>query len=102
MDIRRFRIFQTVAEEKSFTRAAQKLFMTQPAVSKAIQELELELHLALFERFPKKTILTPEGEQFLDQVQQLLQLYDTMKQKAAILQESSVLRIGSSITIANE
>ena len=48
MDIRRFRIFQTVAEEKSFTRAAQKLFMTQPAVSKAIQELELELHLALF------------------------------------------------------
>ncbi|MCR0265494.1 LysR family transcriptional regulator [[Clostridium] innocuum] len=102
MDIRRFRIFQTVAEEKSFTRAAQKLFMTQPAVSKAIQELELELHLALFERFPKKTILTPEGEQFLDQVQQLLQLYDTMKQKTAILQESSVLRIGSSITIANE
>ena len=99
MDIRRFRIFQTVAEEKSFTRAAQKLFMTQPAVSKAIQELELELHLALFERFPKKTILTPEGEQFLDQLQQL---YDTMKQKAAILQESSVLRIGSSITIANE
>ena len=76
MDIRRFRIFQAVAQEKSFTKAAQKLYMTQPAVSKAIHELEEELQLPLFERFPKKTIMTPVGEQFLQQVQQLLQLYD--------------------------
>lgn len=75
MDIRRFRIFQAVAQEKSFTKAAQKLYMTQPAVSKAIHELEEELQLPLFERFPKKTIMTPVGEQFLQQVQQLLQLY---------------------------
>lgn len=74
MDIRRFRIFQAVAQEKSFTKAAQKLYMTQPAVSKAIHELEEELQLPLFERFPKKTIMTPVGEQFLQQVQQLLQL----------------------------
>mgnify|MGYP001775390841 FL=1 len=102
MDIRRFRIFQAVAQEKSFTKAAQKLYMTQPAVSKAIHELEEELQLPLFERFPKKTIMTPVGEQFLQQVQQLLQLYDSMKQDAALLQEASILQIGSSITIANE
>ena len=84
MDIRRFRIFQAVAQEKSFTKAAQKLYMTQPAVSKAIHELEEELQLPLFERFPKKTIMTPVGEQFLQQVQQLLQLYDSMKQDAAL------------------
>ena len=102
MDIRRFRIFQAVAQEKSFTKAAQKLYMTQPAVSKAIHELEEELQLPLFERFPKKTIMTPVGEQFLQQVQQLLQLYDSMKQDAASLQEASILQIGSSITIANE
>ena len=102
MDIRRFRIFQAVAQEKSFTKAAQKLYMTQPAVSKAIHELEEELQFPLFERFPKKTIMTPVGEQFLQQVQQLLQLYDSMKQDAASLQEASILQIGSSITIANE
>lgn len=102
MDIRRFRIFQMAAEEKSFTKAARKLYMTQPAVSKAIRELEEELQIALFERFPKKTVLTPVGEQFLRRVQQLLQLYDSMKQEAASLQESSLLHIGSSITIANE
>ena len=102
MDIRRFRIFQAVAQEKSFTKAAQKLYMTQPAVSKAIHELEEELQLPLFERFPKKTIMTPVGEQFLQQVQQLLQLYDSMKQDAALLQEASILQIGSSIMIANE
>lgn len=102
MDIRKLRIFQTVAQEKSFTRAAQQLYMTQPAVSKAIHELEEELQLLLFERFPKKTILTPVGEQFLQQVLQLLQQYDSMVQEAASLQESSLLQIGSSITIANE
>lgn len=54
MDIRRFLHLSKAAEQQSFTKAAQSLYMTQPAVSKAIRELEEELQTPLFERFPKK------------------------------------------------
>lgn len=59
MDIRRFRIFQKAAEQQSFTKAAQSLYMTQPAVSKAIRELEEELQTSLFELLSQKSHLDP-------------------------------------------
>lgn len=102
MDIRRFRIFQKVAETKSFTKAAQQLYMSQPAVSKAINELEEELQTPLFERFPKKTILTPEGTVFLTKVTSLLAHYDAVLDHVIDIHTQYTLRIGSSITIANE
>lgn len=102
MDIRRFRIFQKVAEFQSFTKAAQSLYMTQPAVSKAIHELEEELQTPLFERFPKKVILTPEGMLFLKKVTDLLIHYDDVLQHVAEIHSQYTLRIGSSITIAND
>ncbi len=102
MDIRRFRIFQKAAEQQSFTKAAQSLYMTQPAVSKAIRELEEELQTPLFERFPKKAILTPEGQLFLKKVNALLTHYDDVLQHVAKIHSQYTLRIGSSITIAND
>lgn len=50
MDIRILRYFVAVAEEKSITKAAQKLYISQPALSKQLKELENELELSLFER----------------------------------------------------
>ena len=52
--------------------------------------------------FKKSGSVTVSYTHLLQQVQQLLQLYDSMKQDAALLQEASILQIGSSITIANE
>ena len=50
------RIFEAVAQYESYTRAAEKLFMTQPAVSMQIKQLEEDSGLALFERQGKKTV----------------------------------------------
>lgn len=102
MDIRKLRIFREVAKQQSFTNAAKALYMTQPAISHAILELEKELNTPLFERFPKIILLTPAGEQFLIKVQQLLLLYDDIHKHKSTLDSSSTLRIGSSITIAND
>lgn len=102
MDIRRFRIFQKAAELKSFTKAANALYMTQPAVSKAIMELEEELKTPLFERFPKKVVLTPEGTAFLERVNGLLTHYDDVLTQARHMKEAACLKIGSSITVGND
>lgn len=54
--------FVRVVEEKSFTKAAEKLFISQPALSKAIRSMEKELGVVLFNRAPKELSLTEEGK----------------------------------------
>lgn len=54
--------FVRVVEEKSFTKAAEKLFISQPALSKAIRSMEKELGVVLFNRAPKELSLTEEGQ----------------------------------------
>jgi DNA-binding transcriptional LysR family regulator len=63
------RYFVTVAEEGQITRAAQKLFIAQPALSQAIAQLEAELGLSLFERHARGVRLTGAGEAFLEKAQ---------------------------------
>lgn len=58
----RDQVFLCVAEEKNFSKAAKKLFISQPAVSKHIQELELAYQTKLFERTHHKVTLTQQGE----------------------------------------
>lgn len=62
MNLPQFKYFRTVAEQLSFTRAAEKLFMTQPALSRSIAALEAELGMQLFERDNRNVRLTPAGE----------------------------------------
>ena len=61
-DLRQLRYFVVVAEEASFTRAAQRLHLSQPALSAAIRQLERRLGTVLFARTGRQVALTPAGE----------------------------------------
>src|SRR5207302_2627944 len=74
MEISQLEVFLAVAREKSFSRAAESLHRTQPAVSQAIRRLELELGEPLFDRSSKDGTLTAAGRVLLDFSQQMLNL----------------------------
>lgn len=101
MKIRHLRIFKMVCEEESITKAAEKLFMTQPAVSNAISELENHLGVCLFDRISRRIYLNETGKLFLTKVINLLNLYDDLEQSVKELEDDATIKIGSSITIAN-
>src|SRR5476649_1748139 len=63
-DLRQARAFLFVADELHFGRAAARLFMTQPALSRTIRALEESVAVALFERSTRRVRLTPAGEAF--------------------------------------
>lgn len=73
MELRHLRYFLTVAEEQSFTKAAEKLFTAQPSLSQQIKDLEQEVGVALFERSARKVTLTDEGQAFLFHAQQAIE-----------------------------
>ena len=68
----RLKVFMTVAQEKSFTKAAAVLGVSQPAVSQNIAEIEKGLGVRLFERLKGETVLTTEGEVFSSYAEKLL------------------------------
>jgi len=74
MDINQLEVFLSVAQEKSFSRAAEALHRTQPAVSQAVRRLEAELGEPLFDRSSKDGTLTAAGRVLLDFAQQMMNL----------------------------
>lgn len=64
MELRQIEFFLEVAKQRNFTKAAENLFVAQPAISKSIKNLENELGVYLFTRNEKNIRLTPEGERF--------------------------------------
>jgi DNA-binding transcriptional LysR family regulator len=74
MDINQLEVFLGVAQEKSFSRAAETLNRTQPAVSQAIRRLEVELGEPLFDRSSKDGTLTAAGKVLFDFAQQMMNL----------------------------
>lgn len=99
MNIRQLKIFKAVCDEMNFTRAAEMLYMTQPAVSRAISELEGEIGCCLFDRLAHKIYLTGPGSMFLDRVVRILELYDDLEDNFYASEDRCPVRVGSSITI---
>ena len=74
MDLYELQTFLAVAQERSFSRAAQKLHRTQPAVSQVVRKLERELGESLLDRSSREGVLTDAGAVLLDYAQRLLNL----------------------------
>lgn len=85
----------------SFTRAAARLYMTQPAVSHVIRELEEALGCPLFERVGRGIRISQPGKRFLEKVLRLLTQYEDLLRAPEEIDEQAAVRVGSSITIAN-
>ncbi len=102
MSDRRLQVFHAVAGALNFTRAAETLHMTQPAVTHQIRQLEADFNTRLFDRVNNKINLTPAGEQVLDYATRILSLYDEMHESMKQLtgDRSGLLTLGASTTIA--
>jgi DNA-binding transcriptional LysR family regulator len=93
MDIYAIRVFLTVATEKSFSRAAEKLLRTQPAVSLAVQRLEHELGEKLIDRSAKELLLTDAGRIVLDYARRFESVESELINALAELRDNSAGRL---------
>src|SRR5213595_2427413 len=89
MELRTLRYFVAVAEELHFGRAATRLHMSQPPLSRAIKQLEADVGALLFARSPAGVTLTPAGTVLLDEARALLDHADRVR-----------LRIGAAAGVA--
>lgn len=99
----RLQVFYTVAKRLNFTRAAAALFISQPAVTKHIKELEALYKTTLFDRSGNKKIaLTASGKILLGYAEQLIAVYRELEYDMKLLnkEHGGVLRIGASTTVA--
>jgi DNA-binding transcriptional LysR family regulator len=98
MEIRQLRAFVAIAESGTFTAAAQRVHVTQAAISMQIRQLENELGAKLFVRAPRHVILTEAGEHLLQRARLILREHDAARDEVAELAgaEKGRLRIGSS------
>lgn len=96
MELRHLRYFQAVAEELSFSRAAKRLHVAQPALSRAIKQLEHSLGADLLERTRHHTRLTPAGAVLLREIALLLQHVEesTLRVRRTAAGEEGELRLG--------
>ena len=98
----RLRVFYTVAQTLNFNKAAGKLFISQPAVTKHIHELEQHFGVTLFNRKHKRITLTKEGEIVKQYAHTIFEQYQKLDFELNLLKNKTVgtLRIGASTTIA--
>ena len=96
MELRHMKYFVEVVNLKSMTKAASKLFITQPTISNTIKLLEDELNVTLFHRFKNQIYLTDAGEAFFFQCKEMLKMYDNIPNDLSNLLEmkSGHLKIG--------
>lgn len=99
MTIRHLRIFLAVCQEKNITAASKRLYISQPAVSLAVKELESYYGVRLLDRFPHRLYLTDAGQSLYQYAMHIVSLFDEMETSLKSRHSSGNLRIGSSLTI---
>ena len=100
MELRVLNYFVAVAQEGNMTRAARKLLISQPALSRQIAELEAELGVKLFSRKSRHLALTPAGQYLLEQAQEILDLTAKTKRnltKASFISGDLTIAAGESL-----
>ena len=92
-----------VYQEGSFTRAAEKLYISQPSLSQIIKKLEIEIGQPIFERSGKAVTLTPVGEVYIQAVERMLQIQSELRQQIEDIMclKTGKLAIGSTTFIAS-
>jgi DNA-binding transcriptional LysR family regulator len=102
MELRHLRYFVGVGEEQHFGRAAARLHVAQPALSRQIQDLEREMGFLLFDRLPRGVRLSAAGKLFLSDARRILQDVDHAKRRAEriALGKAGTLRIGIAMALS--
>ena len=98
MELRQLEYFLELGRTRSFTKAAQNLSVSQPSITKAVQQLEQELGVTLFDRNQKPIAMTPRGQLFFERVSAILQSLQAAAEEVSRLSEQvrCPVRIGLS------
>lgn len=101
MNLNQLKVFHITAKVRSFTRAAEALFLTQPGISKHIKDLEEYYGLRLFDRLGKRVVLTQAGEVLYTSTEKIFNIIDQTKVEIDEFRglDRGTLNIGASITI---
>ncbi len=99
MTLHHLEVFAAVCHEKTTHAAAEKLKLSQPAVSKIIRDLEKHYDIQLFERINHRLYLTPMGQTILDHAIHILELFHHMEDDINIHRQTSHIRIGGSVSV---
>lgn len=99
MTLNHLKVFTAVAESGKMSDAAKVLHVSQPAVSQAVRELEEHYGAKLFERMPKRLVLTEAGEKLRTEALKVLTSFETLEFEMSPEKRSERLRVGSSVTV---
>jgi DNA-binding transcriptional LysR family regulator len=96
-------ILKTIAEEKNITKAASRLFISQPALTYRLKNMEEEFGTQLVSRVPSGVVFTPQGDVLLSYVSEMLLKYDAIKEQIKNMADKvqGALRMGSSAAFAH-
>ena len=101
MTLWHLRVFLAVYQTQNVTRAAERLHMTQPTVTRAVQELERYYGVRLFERINRRLYITQSGRQLYARAVHIVGSFDRMEKELKNWDEFGLLRIGATPTLAS-
>lgn len=100
--LRDLRYFVAVAEDLSFTRAAERLYVSQPALSKQVRALERQLGFPLFERRAREVVLTPQGAALLPQARMMADEWAVAVREARAVGDGIALTVGMQTAVGRD